>query len=155
MANVSASAAKAAESARDFTKYADKEPSDLQKRFAEWILEVTGYEPDDMDAFNEGVRLATALRMAFQASPENQEVLNARREAAEAKRTAVKEPKPKKAKTPKKVEPEAEADEDDDEDEAAETVVKRKPGKRVKRPAAEPEAEVEADEDSDSEAEPF
>lgn len=137
---MSDSAKKAADTPRDYTKYADKTPSDLQERFAAWILEVTGFEPNDTDDFNEGVRLATALRMAFQASPENQEVLEARREAAEAKKNAPKKVKAKKAKV------EDDAEVEDDEEETPEPV-KRKPGKRAK--AAEP-AEVAEDGDAES-----
>jgi hypothetical protein len=78
------------EAERDLTIYADKEPTDLQERFAVWIPEATGYDPatakTKTEAFEEGVRLATALRMIFQASPENQEALAARRSAvAQAK----------------------------------------------------------------------
>lgn len=150
---MSDSAAKAAENPRDFTKYADKAPSDLQARFAKWILDVTGYEPEDQDSFDEGVRLATALRMAFQASPENQEVLEARRAEALDKKNAPKPARKTKAKA-KKVEETEEADdaEEDEDDEAEETPepepVKRKPGKRVKKPAD------DAEEDEGAEA-PF
>jgi hypothetical protein len=159
----SASAEKAATEARDFTKYADKPPTDLQSRFSAWILTVTGYEPDDMDSFNEGVRLATALRMAFQASPENQEALEARREEAAAKKSAPKKAKAKAEKKPAKVSnPKPEDVEAEEEDEEAEDVadeeaeetpapVKRKPGKRVK---AAPKAESD-DEDEDETEAPF
>ena len=153
----SASADKAASEARDFTKYADKPPTDLQSRFSGWILEKTGYEPEDMDSFNEGVRLATALRMAFQASPENQEVLEGRREESAAKKAAVKKrgtgkksgvsnPKPE----PEEVEEEDE-DESEEEPEEAPAPVKRKPGKRVKA-AAKEESE---DDDEDGTEAPF
>lgn len=72
----------------DFAVYASKVPSDLQRRFAEWIPEVTEFDPSNcktkQDAFEEGVRLATALRMHFQRSPENQELLEQRRAGSEA-----------------------------------------------------------------------
>ena len=71
----------------DLEVYLTKEPTDLQERFADWLKGAVGYDPTKAktkdEAFSEGVRLATALRMAFQRSDENQEVLNARREAAE------------------------------------------------------------------------
>lgn len=74
---------------RDLTTYADKAPTDLQSRFAEWIPDQTGYNPNSAktkaEAFNAGVRLATALRMIFQASPENQAALEEARAAAAQK----------------------------------------------------------------------
>lgn len=136
----SASAAKAAANPRDFTGYADKKPTDLQERFAQWILDNTGYEPDDPDSYFDGVRLAVSLRMAFQASPENQAVLAENKAKAQAK--AEKPAKPVKAKAKKAAEPEPEpeledeedTDDEPEEDEAEEPApVKRKPGKRVKR----------------------
>lgn len=152
----SVSAEKAASNPKDFTKYADKAPSDLQSRMATWILDVTGYEPDDLDSFNEGVRLAVALRMAFQASPENQAVLEKRREEAAAKKAAPPKKRGPKAKAPKATEDDAEAEAEEESDsEVAESdefsePVKRKPGKRVK---AQPEPE--GDDEDDSEAAPF
>lgn len=152
--STSASAEKAAAESRDFTKYADKPPTDLQTRFSAWILDKTAYEPEDMDSFNEGVRLATALRMAFQASPENQETLEERRKEAEAKKAAPKKRAAKKAKVsnpePEDVEDDVEEDADDEAEETTPEPVKRKPGKRVK---ATPKAE-DADDEDDAEA-PF
>lgn len=58
--------------------YQEKEPTELHVKFAEWITEKTGYEVD-----LKSVQLATALRMPFQASPENQEHLEERRKRAE------------------------------------------------------------------------
>lgn len=151
----SVSAEKAASNPRDFTKYADKPPSDLQDRMAKWILDVTGYEPDDLDSFNEGVRLAVALRMAFQASPENQAVLEKRREEAAAKKTAPPKKRGPKAKVsnPKGDDAEEETEEESDSEaaeseEAAETTVKRKPGKRAK-PKVEAEPDDAAEEDGE------
>jgi hypothetical protein len=67
---------------QDFTKYRDKEPTDLQSRMVDWVVEKVGMDEkldlDDEDielAFAEGVRLGVAMRMKFQASPENQAVL--------------------------------------------------------------------------------
>ena len=75
----------------DYTVYRTKRPTPLQERFPEWITDKTGYDPSaaksKQEAFEEGVRLATSLRMQFQASPENREAtarLRAAREAAAA-----------------------------------------------------------------------
>lgn len=82
----------------DLEVYLTKPPTDLQYRFAEWIRDQVGYDPTKAktkeDAFNEGVRLGTALRMIFQASPENQQVLEDRR----AERENGSEPAPVKPK---------------------------------------------------------
>jgi hypothetical protein len=89
---------------RDLTVYAEKAPTDLQTRFAEWIPDQTGYNPNaaksKVEAFNAGVKLATALRMVFQASPENQAALaesKARAEQAKADRAKAADEKPAKA----------------------------------------------------------
>lgn len=61
----------------DYTRYRDKEPTELQARFGDWLIEkveLTFGTKKETDAFLEGVRLATALRMPFQRSPENQAV---------------------------------------------------------------------------------
>lgn len=85
----------------DYTKYAHKEPTDLQARAVPWILGKTGYNPANAKtkamAFEDGVRLAIALRMEFQRSPENQEVLEAARVAADERKAAPKEPRAPKA----------------------------------------------------------
>lgn len=85
----SRAAARAAEKEQDFTTWAAKEPTDLQGRFADWLIEKVGVavtSKKEEAAFREGVRLGTALRIPFQASPENQ--------AARASKAA--EPKPAK-----------------------------------------------------------
>lgn len=78
----------------DFTKYKDKEPTELQARFAPWLVEKTGYDPavakTKQAAFEAGVRLAVALRIPFQASPENREATEARRLAAQEEREALR-----------------------------------------------------------------
>lgn len=83
----SKAAAKAAEADTDFTVWATKPATDLQKRFGPWILDKVGIEfgtKKELDAFLEGVRLSTALRIPFQASPENQ--------AARAEKAAEEKP---------------------------------------------------------------
>lgn len=72
---LSRAAQRALETEEDYTKYADKAPTDLQDRLADWIMEKTGVTfatKKEEVAYREGVRLAVALRMKFQASPENQ-----------------------------------------------------------------------------------
>lgn len=68
--------------------YADREPTDLQARFSEWLLDKTGIMPADEDSFRAGVRLSTALRMEFQKSPENIAGTEAAREARKARELA-------------------------------------------------------------------
>lgn len=91
--------AEAPEVEEDYTKYLEKAPTDLQSRFSVWIKDKTGKTfatKKEESSFDEGVRLGVALRMKFQASPENQEVLNAAKVTrAEA---PVAEPKPAKEK---------------------------------------------------------
>lgn len=59
----------------DVTAYLEKAPTSLQVRFASYLQEEVGYNPNaaktKLEAFQEGVRLATALRMVFQASDYN------------------------------------------------------------------------------------
>lgn len=118
------------EEAKDYTAYLEKAPTDLQERFAQWIQDATGYEPNDPDDFATGVQLATALRMEFQRSPENQAVLEERRAAAEAakeeraNKPAAKRGRPAKAKAVE--EDVEEADEDVEEDEQPTPVTRRK-----------------------------
>lgn len=75
----------------DYTKYLDKAPTELQERFAIWVQEKTGFEANGcktkQEAFEQGVRLGVALRMAFQASPENREA-HAQRRAERAQAAA-------------------------------------------------------------------
>lgn len=150
MTGKSASAERAANKERDYTAYADKPPTDLQKRFSDWIVEKTGYEPEDMDSFSEGVRLATALRMAFQASPENQEALaNRREEVSAAKQAKADKPKGKAkaakvAKVTKDTEDDADVDAEESEEDDAPVARKQAPRRRK---AAEPEPEVAESED--------
>lgn len=69
---------------KTFAERAQAEPTELQKRFADWIEEQTGVKPD-----LKSVQLACALRMDFQHSDENQEALQAKkRKAAEDKKKA-------------------------------------------------------------------
>lgn len=94
----------------DLEAYLAKAPTDLQARFAEYIKDVVGYDPSTAknkdEAFKEGVRLATALRMVFQASDENRKATALRRKArAEAAEAADEDETPKvKAKKAKPVE---------------------------------------------------
>lgn len=95
--------AKTEEKEVNLTGYLNKKPTDLQERFADWLLEedIVGYDPAKAktkeEAFREGVRLATAMRMIFQASPENR-AANAERKAALKSEVEEEAPAPKKAK---------------------------------------------------------
>ena len=93
---LSRAAQRALENEEDYTPYATKAATDLQARLAEWIIEKTGVTfatKKEEAAYREGVRLAVALRMKFQASPENQAAIAERAEAAPEKELAA-------AKTP-------------------------------------------------------
>lgn len=140
----SRAAREAMDKEKDYTTYADKDATDLQSRLNDWILEKTGYEPEDEDSFFAGVRLATALRMDFQASPENQKVLAERRAAKEeaeeekANAPAKKRGRPKKAKAEEVEEAEDEELEEDEEAEEEETPAPKPKARRAKKaPAAE------------------
>jgi hypothetical protein len=90
---------KAVAEEQDWTSYKDKAPTALQERFVGWITEETTYNPaaakTKAEAFAAGVRLATALRMPFQRSPQNQEALEeARAATAERKAARAAEPAP-------------------------------------------------------------
>lgn len=118
-----------------FDKLADKAPTDLHERFAEWIEEQTGYEPD-----LKTVQLACVLRIDFQRSDENQAVLEERQKAAEQRELdRVQKAADRDAKKA------AEADK-------AEKAEARKAAKKSAAPkkaakAAEPEVEEEDEED--------
>lgn len=123
VARRSKAAEEAAETEEDYTRYLEKDPTDLQERFGQWILDKTGYEPDNEDDFLAGVQLGTALRMKFQASPENQEVLAQRREAAAKAKEEKAAAPPKKRGRPAKAkveETEPEEVEEPEEQEAEE-----------------------------------
>lgn len=96
----------------DPTIYLDKSPTVLQERFATWIKEEVGYNPAGAktkeDAFQAGVRIATATRMVFQASDfnrqanaESQEANRIAREAAAAEKAAAAKAAPAAAPAPK------------------------------------------------------
>lgn len=144
--------------------YLGKEPTDVQARMAEWLTETVGYEPTKaktkQEAFEEGVRLAVALRMDFQRSEENQEVLKERRaeaKAAKAKKAAGK--KSKKVKDVEPVEPDEDVDATDEEEQEEEPAPKRRAKKAApkkaakkaapKKAARKPEPDEDEDEGSD------
>lgn len=75
----------------DYKKPVGKAPTALQARFAEWLQsDAVGYNPQaaksKVEAFNEGVRLAVALRIPFQASDFNREATLVEREERAALR---------------------------------------------------------------------
>ena len=74
----------------DFAAYKTKAPTDLQERLDQWLRDKCDITPADFkskdEAFSEGVRLAVALRIPFQASPENRRDTAAARAAREAEK---------------------------------------------------------------------
>lgn len=117
--------------------YLGKEPTDLQARFATWLTDTVGYDASKaktkQEAFEEGVRLATATRMVFQRSDENQEVLTERRSEIEAEK-AEKVNKTKK-RVNGKAKPKAEAETDEEEEEEEEEQPKRRATAKKATPA--------------------
>lgn len=103
-----------AETEPDYKSYLDKAPTILQERFAGWLQgDEVGYNPagakTKQAAFEEGVRLAVALRMLFQASDfnraENARVKaenEAKREASAAAAANAPDPEPVAAPAPAK-----------------------------------------------------
>lgn len=81
---------------RDYKKYAGKDPNPLHEEFAAWITEKTGEAVDLRSVY-----LATVLRMAYQASPENKARNEARAEAKAALQAAKAEAKAAKAEAAK------------------------------------------------------
>jgi hypothetical protein len=144
--------------------YKDKAPSPVAVRMADWMIEKLGLEfktPKDEALYRATVGLTVALRMIFQASPENQgvraEAKDAREEAATAKATAkatkktkaaaaadeaeeeAPAPKPKAAKATKaaKAAPKsAPKDEEDDEDTTVAAPAKKSAPKKAARTGA-------------------
>lgn len=125
--------------------YLTKPPTDLQVRFADWIREQVGYDPtaakNKLEAFEEGVRIATATRMVFQASPENKAV-GKKRPRVVSEPVADDEPEARPAKTAKKASRKAAPPpvEEDDEPEAEipparKAAKKAAPAKRARRAA--------------------
>ena len=79
----------ATETEPDYTTALGKAPTSLQGRFADFIMsEEVGYDPASAKskeaAFREGVRLAVALRIPFQASTTNREATAAERAERQA-----------------------------------------------------------------------
>lgn len=126
--------ARNAADAPDFTKYAEKPASALQEEFTEWLIdEVYGGESPHTSkaaaaAFEDGVRLATALRMPFQRSEKHQARLE------ESRGMTVKAAAPKKA-SKRAAEPD-----DEDADETPRKSAAKKAIKAARRPAAKEEA---------------
>jgi hypothetical protein len=76
----------------DLTVYANKVPTTMQARFADWLLEETTYDPASAktkeQAFRMGVALGAFLRPTYQASDANQ----AARAESRAAETSVAKP---------------------------------------------------------------
>lgn len=122
----------------DLSVYKDKEATPLQEAFADWITDEVGVAygtQKEVTAFRDGVRLAQALIMRFQAARRDGSVETPAREVEEAPVA-----KPAKAKPAKKAAAKAAPVEDDDEPAA----VPAKPAKRGRRPAKAAAPEVDA-----------
>lgn len=134
----------------DYSTYLDKKPTDLQERFALWIVEQTGLDVTALKskqvAFEEGVRLGVALRMKFQASPENQEALEAQRQAVEDAKAAKAE-----KRASEKASKKAAKESDEDGEESAKPA--KKSSKKVD-PEPEPEDDDTDESDTDEADEP-
>ncbi len=75
----------------DYTYQNGQPPTALQARFAEWLMsDAVGYSPaaakTKQEAFEEGVRLAVALRIPYQASGHNRRATDEEREARQAEK---------------------------------------------------------------------
>lgn len=70
--------AAADEGLTDLQKKGKKRPSAVQRALAEWVIQHTGYNPDDddeskMDVFLKGIQLGRTCAVDFQKAPERQE----------------------------------------------------------------------------------
>lgn len=137
--------------AKEYTKeqllaYKDKDATAVQTRYADWLIDKLDLEFPNAKAeaaFREAVRLGTALRMIFQASPENQEArgeAKAEREAVAESKPAKGEPTEKPAKAAKKTSgkkaaaaPAPVEDEEDDADTAVQATPKPSAPKKAAR----------------------
>jgi len=99
----------------DYAVYSNRTPTSLQRRFGDWLidkLEVEFKSKVAEESFREGVRLAVALRIPFQASPENREdTARERQELAEHRAAMAEERTERTAQRKQRPEPEPEADE--------------------------------------------
>lgn len=85
----------------DLSTYVGKDATPTQERFADWIEAETGIQfgtQKERTAFRDGVRLAKALVMRYQASDANKEATaQEKAERAAAAEKSAAEPKPDKA----------------------------------------------------------
>ncbi len=72
--------------AKDYTAYAEKPLTHLQKGYVEWLIETTGFTPESLPDFERAVAMGVVLYHDYQASEANKE----RREAEAKDRTAEK-----------------------------------------------------------------
>lgn len=129
----------------DYTYPLGKAPTSLQDRFATWLMgDEVGYAPSAAktkeEAFREGVRLAVALRIPYQASDHNREATAIEREErqAEKERLAAERAQAKAERAAAKATP-AVAEEVAEEDAPAPKPAKAAKGKAAKSaPAATP-----------------
>lgn len=125
----------------DFTTYAGKPATDLQARFADWLIEKVGVSfsnKKEEAAWREGVRLGVALRIPFQRSPENQTVREALASAPKPEKAPKAEKAEKVAKPAKKVKAAPVADAEPVEDEPVAVAKAPKPKKAARTGAKAP-----------------
>lgn len=120
----------------DPTTYLEKPPTSLQARFGDYIKDEVGYDPaaakTKEQAFRDGVRLATSLRMVFQASAFNRE---ARKEEQSERASAAPAPRAKAAPKAKPTPAET-----------ATPAVAKKAGKKAAAPVPTAEEQTEEEE---------
>jgi hypothetical protein len=56
---------------RDWTYLVEKEPSDLHEDLADFICDLTGFEPENKEEFVKAVQMTAVLRMVYQRSDRN------------------------------------------------------------------------------------
>jgi len=129
------------ESGKDFTAYADKEPTATMSDFADWLIAEV-YEDDlgdiDEDSFREAARLGPTLYHYFQASDFNKQ----RKAERAAEREEVEDSPPPTRRGRAKPEPEPEPEDleepEEPEEEPEEEEEQPKPARRARtaKPAA-------------------
>jgi hypothetical protein len=127
------------ETERDFTVYAQKDPTGTMQAFADWLIEVCDLEfPNNKaeDQFRFGVQLGGTLRMEFQASDYwREDDRNPRSPAGKKARAAANGGTTKRGR---QAEPETDEEEDEEEE------VEEAPKPRTRRAAAKAPAKAPA-----------
>jgi hypothetical protein len=131
-----------AEAEKDYTAYADKEPTATMADFADWLIAEV-FEDDlgelDEDSFREGVRLGGTLRMEFQASDFNKE-RRAERQAARTEPAEAPAKPARRGRAKPEPEPAEDLEEEEPEEDLEEPEEEPEPPARRTRAAAKPAA---------------